>query len=312
MDVVKYCTLSLVAMIMKSLKVNCVLIATIIIWASAFVGIRVGLIGYSPGPLALLRFLVASLCMAIIYHGQGIKKSMPWTDRIQLLVAGILGIGVYNICLNFGEISVSAGIASFVIGLMPVMTVFLSFVFLQERLKLGAWFGVFISFLGLLLLAMGEGSHDEMRQGIELILISAFMGSILTIIQKRFLIKYNPIAIISWVMWGGTLLLLIFTPQLVDEITVADVQSTTAAIYMGIFPAALAYLAWSYVLKNLPASKATITLYALPIVSTLFGFLYLDEKPSITSLIGGTIALFGAFIAYRYQENHLLKSSFES
>ncbi len=296
---------------MKSLKVNCVLIATILLWASAFVGIRIGLVGYSPGPLALLRFLVASLCMAFIYHAHE-KRHMPWKDRIQLLIAGVIGIGIYNICLNFGEITVSAGIASFVIGLMPVITVFLSFIFLQEKLKVGAWIGIFISLIGLLLLAIGEGAHDEMRQGIVLILVSALTGAILTIIQKRFLTTYSPIAIISWVMWGGTLLLLMFLPVLLHEIQDADIQSTSAAIYMGIFPAALAYLAWSYVLQNLPASKATITLYSLPIVSTFLGFLYLDEKPSFISIVGGSIAVIGAYVAYRYQEQKILKSSFES
>ena len=292
---------------MQSFKINCVLMSAIVLWASAFVGIRIALADYSPGPLALLRFLVASLCMAIIYHRQEIKKLMPWKDRLQLLIAGMMGIGIYNVCLNYGEITVSAGIASFVIGLMPVITVLLSLIFLQERLKKGVWAGIFISLVGLLLLAMGEGSQTDMRQGIILILVSALMGSILTIIQKKFLKLYHPIAIISWVMWGGTLLLLFFSPQLLQEIKTAGYQSTCAVVYMGIFPAAVAYLAWSYVLKKLPASKAAITLYALPIVSTLLGFLLLDEQPSLISLVGGGIALTGALVAHSFQVPETIK-----
>jgi drug/metabolite transporter (DMT)-like permease len=286
---------------MQSFKVNCVLVGTILLWASAFVGIRVALAGYSPGPLALLRFLVASFCMAIIYHSQGLKKNMPWKDRIQLLMAGMMGIGVYNICLNYGEISVSAGIASFVIGLMPVITVLLSLIFLREQLKGAVWIGILISLFGLLLLAMGEGSRADMRQGILLILVSALMGSILTIIQKKLLRIYTPVVITAWIMWGGTLLLLIFAPQLLQEIKIADYQSTASVVYMGIFPAAVAYLAWNYVLKNMAASKATITLYALPLVSTLLGFLLLQERPSLISLLGGGIALMGALVANRFQ-----------
>lgn len=288
---------------MKNVKVNCVLIGTIFLWASAFVGIRIALIDYSPGSLALLRFLVASFCMAIIYHCQDSKKIMPWKDRIHLLIAGMAGIGIYNICLNYGEITVSAGIASFIIGLMPVITVLLSLLFLQERLNARVWFGILVSMVGLLLLALGEGAHLEMRQGLLLILISALMGAILTIIQKRFLKIYNPIVIISWVMWGGTLLLLMFSYQLMQEIKEAEYQSTAAVIYMGIFPAALAYLAWGYVLEKMPASKASITLYALPLASTFLGFLLLHEEPSIVSLIGGAIALFGALIANRFRDD---------
>ena len=286
---------------MQSFKVSCVVLIAIILWASAFVGIRIGLAGYSPGGLALLRFLVASVFMALIYYSQGIEKRVSWKDRIQLLCAGMAGIGIYNICLNYGELSVSAGIASFIIGLMPVITVVLSLIFLQEKLSRGVWLGILISILGLVILAISENTEPGMQQGILAILVSALMGAILTIIQKQFASVYHPVAIISWVMWGGTLLLLIFAPALAEEIKVADFPTTAAVIYMGIFPAALAYLAWGYALKHLSATNISVSLYALPIVSTLLGFLLLGEQPSATSLIGSGITLIGAFIANHFQ-----------
>ncbi|WP_454785469.1 DMT family transporter [Legionella sp. WA2024007413] len=286
---------------MQSLKINCIMIIAIVLWASAYVGIRIGLTGYSPGALALLRFMVASLCMMVIYYGLGIKKRVLWKDRLQLLVAGMAGIGIYNICLNYGELSVSAGIASFVMGLMPAMTILLSLVFLREKLARGVWFGIIISLLGLALLTIGENTEPGIQQGITAILVSALMGAILTIIQKRFVSVYHPVAIIAWVMWGGTLLLSIFLPDMLQQIRIAEVQTTAAVVYMGIFPATLAYLAWGYVLKYLSASNASISLYALPIVSTLMGFLLLNEQPSLLSLVGCSVTLLGAFIANRFQ-----------
>ncbi|MGC1182633.1 DMT family transporter [Legionella sp.] len=285
---------------MQSFKLSMVVIITIVLWASAFVGIRIGLVGYSPGALALLRFLVASIFMGCIYYGQGIKTQVLWADRLQLLIAGMAGIGLYNICLNYGELSVSAGTASFIIGLMPVMTVLLSLVFLQEKLSRGVWLGILISILGLVLLAVGENSEPAMQQGILAILVSALLGAILTIIQKQFAEVYHPVAIISWVMWGGTLLLLIFFPTLMQEIKTADFQATVAVVYMGIFPAALAYLAWGYVLKYMSATNASVTLYAMPIVSTLLGFILLNEQPTLISLGGSGITLLGAFISNRF------------
>ena len=79
---------------MQSFKVSCVIIIAIVFWASAFVGIRIGLVGYTPGALALLRFIVASLCMFVIYYSLGIKKRVVWKDRVQLLLAGMAGVGI--------------------------------------------------------------------------------------------------------------------------------------------------------------------------------------------------------------------------
>lgn len=287
---------------MQNLKVNCILIATIFFWASAFVGIKIGLAGYSPGHLALLRFIVASVCMAIMYRFQELEKKMSWQDCIILLLTGVAGIGIYNVCLNYGELAVSAGIASFIIGLMPVFTVLLCLIFLKEKLSKIAWIGIFISLIGLALLTLGEGNQPGIVPGILLILVSAFVGAFLTMMQKHMLQKHTPITILSWVIWGGTLSMFIFLPSLWSEMKNADVHITAAVIYLGIFPGALAYLGWGYVLKKLSASGASVTLYALPIVSTLLGFICLGEKPGFLSLLGGGISLIGAFISHRFQD----------
>ncbi|MFT4060030.1 MAG: DMT family transporter [Legionella sp.] len=294
---------------MGKFKIGCGIMIAILLWASAFVGIRIGLSGYSPGALALFRFLVASVFITVIYYGQRVKKSVSWKDRIQLLIAGMAGIGVYNICLNYGELSVSAGIASFIMGLMPVLTVLLAFIFLQEKLSRGVWLGIFISILGLGILAIGDYSEPGVQQGILAILISALMGAILTIIQKQFTRTYHPVAIISWVIWGGTLLLLIFTPNLIQEIKTASWQTTASVVYMGIFPAAIAYLAWGYALKYLSAANASVTLYAMPLVSAFLGFILLNEQPSMRSLLGCSITLFGAFIAHRFQTQFMAQAT---
>lgn len=293
---------------MQHFKVNVVLICSILLWASAFVGIKLALVSYTPGALAFLRFIVASFCMAILYRYQINEPRMPWADRIQLMIVGMAGIGIYNICLNYGELTVSAGIASFIIGLMPVFTVLLSLVFLKEQMNGGTWTGIILSLLGLLLLVFGEGRHLGMSQGILFILISSLVGSIQTITKKRFLKKYSSIRVISWVIWGGTLLLAVYLPELIKEIQNATFQSTAIVVYMGIFPAAVAYSAWTYVLKKMPAAKASISLYTLPFASTILGFLWLGERPSILSLTGGGVALLGALIAHRFQNKVIMET----
>ncbi len=288
---------------MADFKTNSMLMVAIFLWASAFVGIKLALVSYSPGSLALLRFLVASLCMAPFYYRQPqMQRVMPWNVRIPLIVAGMAGIGVYNICLNYGELSVAAGIASFIIGLMPIFTILLAVFFFKERLSAAAWFSIFLSLLGLLLMTFGEHFSMDLMKGMLLILISTMMSSIATIIKKGYLKIYSSISVISWVIWGGTLLLFIYFPDLMVELPKADYQSTMVVIYMGIFPAALAYLAWGYVLKRVNASKAAITLYALPFASTLLGFILLQETPSLISMVGGVIALLGAVLANQAQD----------
>ena len=85
-------------------KTKLAVITSILLWASAFVGIRVGLQDYSPEALALLRFIVASICMSIVYFRLPKRSETQLIDVIKMMGLGFIGIGVYNIALNYGEL----------------------------------------------------------------------------------------------------------------------------------------------------------------------------------------------------------------
>lgn len=285
---------------MKHLKAQAALILAVVLWASAFVGIRVGLADYSPGALGLLRFIIASVCMGLFYFMLPSKTVLSSRHKLELLLLGVAGIGAYNVCLNYGEMSVSAGTASFIIGLMPVISVLLSVFFLKERPASGVWLGIFISFLGLFFLMQGQSTGSNMMTAVFMILIATLTGSIYNVFQKKYLDHYHPITVTAWILWGGTLSMFMFLPDLWHDAHHAHLSTTIAVCYLGIFPAAIAYLAWCYALEHLSVTYTSTYLYAMPILSTLLDFVYLHEIPSRSTLIGGGIALLGALIAHYF------------
>src|SRR5579864_1810277 len=92
-----------------SLNVRLSLWLTVILWASALIGIRLGLHGYSPGSLGLLRYLIASVSLLFLYFRLPVRHVPTVKDFIEIFIIGALGIGVYNIALNHGEVVVPAG-----------------------------------------------------------------------------------------------------------------------------------------------------------------------------------------------------------
>lgn len=286
---------------MNNLKFNLALLLALLLWASAFVGIRIGLEGgYSFGALAFLRLTVASLCLLCMTYRLTNATTIPWRDRCSLALLGVIGIGIYHVCLNYGEVTVSAGVASFIVGLMPVITVLLAWIFFHERMTAVLWLGVGISFFGLLLIILDESDKIGFDWGVIAVLITAIAGSILNIWQKPWLKKYHLVDVTAWIMWGGTLSIIFFAPLFFKEFFTASWKATLAGIYLGIFPAAFANVAWGYVLHTWSVSKASITLYSLPVLSTIMGYCILGEKISLLAFTGGLIAVAGAFIANHF------------
>jgi len=269
--------------------------ATLLFWASAFAGIRVGLEAYSPGHVALLRFLVASAVIAI--YALVTRMPLPNVrDLPAILILGFLGITVYHVGLNYGEVTVTAGAASLLIASGPLFTALLATVFLGERLKILGWAGMCVSFMGVALIALGEGEGVRFDPGAFPILLAALGTSLYFVFQKPYLKKYSALQFAAYSIWAGTLYMLVFLPGLIPAVRAAPLEATLTIAYLGVFPAALAYVTWTYTLSRAPASIATSFLYLSPPLATLMAWIWLKEVPTAISLGGGVLALLGVII----------------
>jgi len=270
-------------------------VITIVFWGSAFAGIRAGLHSYSPAHLALLRFLAASAALAVIALARGIR--LPALRDLPLIaLLGLLGFSFYNIALNIGETTIAAGPAALLIQTLPIWTALAAIVFLRERLTPLGWVGIAVSFGGALLIALGKGTGFSMGWGAGLILLAAISASAYNILSKSMLGRYGPVELTTYAIWAGTILLLPFAAGLLPQVRAAPPGDTLAVVYLGVGPAALAYVTWAVVLSRLPASRASSMLFVVPVVAFLVGWAWLGEVPTLVDVAGGLLAMGGVAV----------------
>ncbi|VVO40265.1 DMT family transporter [Pseudomonas fluorescens] len=262
----------------------------ILCWAYSPIGIRIGLQAYEPGHLALLRFLIASAFMAIVALFMGI--SLPrLRDLTLLVILGFFAVSLHHLALNFGQRGVSAGAASVLAQSTPLFSTLLAHFIFKDRVSPWRWACVLLGMLGAIVVVTGDHGFGSVDAHGLLILLAALSWSIYFTLQKRHSHRYNGLTLVCYTVWSGTALLLIYLPGLASEIARAPMKVDLAVVILGIFPSALAYLAWAYVLTHLDLTRASMMLYLIPPTAMLMAAFVLGERPSMLVVLGATIIL---------------------
>lgn len=286
-------------------------ILIIILWGSAFAGIRHGLEAYSPEHLSLLRLLVGSL--ALVFYAVFTKMKMPQIKDLPVIfLFGFLGFAVYQTALNFGEQTVSAGAASLLVSTSPLFIGLLGKLFFREKTGKWYWSGAFISIIGILFISFGTGGRFELGIGVILILIASLSESLYFVFQKKYLNKYGSLPFTAYTIWAAAICMLIYAPGLGSELIEAPAAVTLSVIYLGLFPTVIAYFAIAYVTAQSGASEAASSLYLTPAASIVIAWIWLGEVPTMITLIGGIITLFGVSLTFFKGRSKVIKAADES
>jgi drug/metabolite transporter (DMT)-like permease len=97
-------------------------------------------------------------------------------------------------------------------------------------------------------------------------------------------------------VWFGTLFMAPAALRVGSDLAAAPAKDIAVVVFLGVFPGALAFASWSYVLSRIPVSRALSFTYCIPPLTVLIGWAWLSEIPAVLSLAGGFVALCGVVI----------------
>ncbi|MFI5736064.1 DMT family transporter [Kribbella sp. NPDC051587] len=279
---------------------------TVVLWASSFVAIRHVGTEFSAGALSLARLGLGSILLgALLFvrprQEHPVRRWPAKGDWPQLLACGLLWFGVYNVALNEAERRLDAGTAAMLVHIAPLLIAVLAGLTLGEGFPRRLVGGGLVAFAGIVVIGTSASTGHAEIWGVVLCLVAAIAYAVGVVTQKPLLSRL-PAAEVTWLACTvGAVSCLPYARTLIDELRTASSGGIWWVVYLAVFPTALGFTTWAFALRRTTAGAMGVTVYAVPVVAIVLGWIFLGETPTLLALAGGALCLAGVAISRRTQ-----------
>jgi len=251
------------------------------------------------------RVLVATIVLTPIVFNQYRHEIAKLTQQdigLALLSGVVLGAHFATWVSSLEYTSVIASVV--LVTTNPLFVAVLSYPILGERVSKFVLAGIFVSFIGgIIVAASGDAGEPPTRPdpllGNGLAILGAIGAALYFLLGRRLRAKLSVIPYI-WLVYGTAAIVLSGVVILSNEqITGHSSMGYIWIIALGLIPQLLGHSSFNYALGYLPAAYVSLVILGEPVGSTILAILFLGEYPSIIAILGALIIMAGIGIASR-------------
>lgn len=192
--------------------------------------------------------------------------------------------------------------ATLLVNLAPVWVGIGSLLFLKVKPHRNFWIGVGIALLGLIfMIGVKRVSHFDFDRGFILAIISGMFYAGYILLSKESMKKMDVMSFLSVSLVSSTVFLFficLFTKQ---NFLFHSQNAWFSFFVQGIICQVLAWVLISFALKNMRATRVSLSLLSQAFFSAIFARFFLNEQITMQLIVGGLIVLVG--IAFTFKEN---------
>ncbi len=263
------------------------------IWGSSFLFARISVNEFGAIPLSAVRSLIAAFTLVPIMLWAG--QWQPFISNLKHFVV----LGLISTALPFTLITIStqfstAGFASILNSLTPILSAGIAWVWLKEYLSVPAVMGIGLSFIGVLVMITDTQSISS-----EVILLpvlaglgAAFFYGLTGNYSRKFVPHVPPIAQSAGCQVFAALFLIPPAIFLWPEHSIST-QGWTNAVILGLMCTSLAFILYFYLLENIGVARTVILTYMIPVFGMFWGYLFLSETITLKMSSGAVLILAG-------------------
>lgn len=276
------------------------------LWTVNYVVARSAAPTVAPHMLAFWRWLLAGLLLGTMsWREIAARPDALRREWHQFFILGALGMWICGAFVYIAGRTTSATNIGLIYGLSPVLIAMASPLLLKERIGAFQIAGTAVALAGFLHIVLKGQWRSlvavDLTPGDWWIFCAAIAWAGYTLLLKAWPTAFSPLARLTLVSLAGAVVLLPFAigeaiwfmPTEVSWRTFGYVAATA------VIPGVGAYLAYSFILREIGAARVAVVLYLGPIYGAIIGWIALGESVRAFQWAGGALILPGIYLATR-------------
>jgi len=289
---------------MNFLKTNWFLLILLsAIWGGAFTLNKIALNTFTPEVIVAGRLISGSIFLVVLIYFLYKKFTINISQINYYLFMSLVGIVIPFIAIITGQKNIDSAMAGILMATMPISTILLSHIFLEdEKMNQQKFIGFVISFLGVFVLIYRKdlfvnNSISETFESQLLVILGATLYAFAAIYGKKYKIT-DPLSASTGTILFATFFMtiyLIFIDQ--SNPSYSALFLDINILLLGILCTAIATIIYFQILQTEGASFLSIMNFLIPLWAILFGIIILQDHFSWNYIIGLVVILFGIKLA---------------
>ncbi|RYF91938.1 MAG: drug/metabolite-transporting permease [Chitinophagaceae bacterium] len=278
------------------------LTVTCLVWGTTWVASKVGVQEVPALQMASIRQLLGGLGFVLFFM---LYKKLPLPTAKQfrwIVVMAILMFVFANGLSTWSLKYIPTGLSALIGALYPLSVVIIERIFYKGmKMTVLTFLGLFLGLSGVAIVFYENAFHNLSNDffiGVGLSVFAMLSWSVGTIFLARNKANMNPYYGTGWQMLVSSLLLWIMaeTTQATVQLSTISLKGWLAITYLVGLGSIIAFIAFIYSMKVLPAAIASLYAYINPLVAMLVGAVLLSEHLTLNILWGSIVTLIGVYL----------------
>ncbi len=271
------------------------LIGTVIIGGSNFVAVKFSNFELPPFWGAGVRFFAASLLFLLVVVVRRIELPKG-RALLGAVIYGVLSFGASYAFAYYALVSVKAGLASVVLSLVPIATLFLASAQRQERLDRRGLAGGSVALAGTAIVF-----NEQLTLAIPLAPLLALLGAVLSVAETSVVLRHfprsNPYGTNAVAMLVGSAILIALSAVTRESWALPTRPATIFSLAYLVVPGSfLLFVLYLFVISRWTASATNYGFVLIPLVTVLVASVLSGEIVTSTFLVGTALVIVGVYL----------------